>query len=359
MAQMDNIDEELAKPFKEALQVELKRRLGPKDPGQSYTSEGGTNTGAATFTLFSRKGKEVGGDIELTMIIAARSFALDRRVGTGRARREGLWSGLWNSQWRTLFEPGQADAAQLLGTIEFTSHYAEDGRVRGHFQEGNVHFRRRVECRKSISETKDPERFAKQVVQEIQGEEEAFHEHTEGQCDSLLDGALRSFRRALPVSNERFDWRPLRHALVRDMKALGKDGGVEKSAAALSDIAVECQDPTSGVVPYSKEIQPGRSEVVLAACLNNIGQAITYIAKIGYQLNSLATSPGVCPKYPTTYERYVCLENIGSLLADLGQVATYISAAASGCGSATLPSRPGPTSLAPLGFLFGGHGRAP
>ena len=28
----------------------------------------------------------------------------------------------------------------------------------------------------------------------------------------------------------------------------------------------------------------------------------------------------------------MCTENIGSLLADLGQVATYLSAAASGCG---------------------------
>eukprot|EP00435_Cladocopium_sp_Y103_P046075 s704_g13.t1 len=112
--------------------------------------------------------------------------------------------------------------------------------------------------------------------------------------------------------------------------------GVEKSAAALSDIAVECRDPTTGDVPYSKAVKPGREDILLAACLNNIGQALSYIGKIGYQLNDLATAPGVCPEYPTTYERYVCTENIGSLLADLGQVATYLSAAASGCGDTTL-----------------------
>lgn len=112
--------------------------------------------------------------------------------------------------------------------------------------------------------------------------------------------------------------------------------GVEKSAAALSDIAVECRDPTMGDVPYSKAVKPGREDILLAACLNNIGQALSYIGKIGYQLNDLATAPGVCPEYSTSYERYVCTENIGSLLADLGQVATYLSAAASGCGHTTL-----------------------
>lgn len=112
--------------------------------------------------------------------------------------------------------------------------------------------------------------------------------------------------------------------------------GVEKSAAALSDIAVECRDPTMGDVPYSKAVKPGREDILLAACLNNIGQALSYIGKIGYQLNDLATAPGVCPEYPSNYQRYVCTENIGSLLADLGQVATYLSAAASGCGDTTL-----------------------
>lgn len=161
-------------------------------------------------------------------------------------------------------------------------------------------------------------------------------------CASQINGIISSFFAVSQYVSDSIYTCPPPNQVKSEYRAKCSMGisvlvsGVEKSAAALSDIAVECQDPTSGVVPYSKEIQPGRSEVVLAACLNNIGQAITYIAKIGYQLNSLATSPGVCPKYPTTYERYVCLENIGSLLADLGQVATYISAAASGCGSATL-----------------------
>ncbi|CAE7553448.1 klc-2, partial [Symbiodinium sp. CCMP2456] len=68
--------------------------------------------------------------------------------------------------------------------------------------------------------------------------------------------------------------------------------GATKSASALSDIAVQCADPTNGDIPYSKEIDPDRAPQNLAACLNNIGQAIDYIVKVAYQLNSLATEPG-------------------------------------------------------------------
>lgn len=112
--------------------------------------------------------------------------------------------------------------------------------------------------------------------------------------------------------------------------------GATKSASALSDIAVQCADPTNGDIPYSREIDPDRAPQVLAACLNNIGQAIDYIVKTAYELNALATEPGHCPKFPTTYQRYICTEHIASLLADLGQVATYLSGAASGCGRTTL-----------------------
>ncbi|CAK8996609.1 unnamed protein product [Durusdinium trenchii] len=112
--------------------------------------------------------------------------------------------------------------------------------------------------------------------------------------------------------------------------------GLTKSAAALSDIAVECKDPTTGLIPYAKEFEPGREEIILAACLNNIGQGMSYLARVGYELNTIATAPGVCPKYPSSNQREVCMENIGSLLADIGQVATYFSAAASGCGAMNL-----------------------
>ena len=39
------------------------------------------------------------------------------------------------------------------------------------------------------------------------------------------------------------------------------------------------RDPTMGDVPYSKAVKPGREDILLAACLNNIGQALSYIGK--------------------------------------------------------------------------------
>ncbi|CAJ1361006.1 unnamed protein product [Effrenium voratum] len=111
--------------------------------------------------------------------------------------------------------------------------------------------------------------------------------------------------------------------------------GLTKSSSALSDIAVQCADPFTQA--YAKPVKAGREMVNLAACLNNVGQATAYVAKAGFALNDVATQPGKCPKYPTQYQRYECTKNIGALLADLGQIATYLSGAASGCGEILVP----------------------
>ncbi|CAK8996611.1 unnamed protein product [Durusdinium trenchii] len=112
--------------------------------------------------------------------------------------------------------------------------------------------------------------------------------------------------------------------------------GLTKTAAAMSDISVQCKDPTTGLVPYSKHFEQGRERVMLAACLDNVGQAISFLARVGYQLNTIATAPGVCPESPSTYEREVCMLSISCLIADLGQMTTFLAGAASGCGSTYL-----------------------
>lgn len=89
-------------------------------------------------------------------------------------------------------------------------------------------------------------------------------------------------------------------------------------------------------MPYSKANTPGREGILLAACINNIGQAMSYLARAGYQLNTVATAPGKCPEQPTAYEREVCAEAIATLLADIAQVATFLAGAAAGCGNSTL-----------------------
>ena len=61
---MENIDSELARPFIEALDVELRRHLAACYPQNMAM-------GAASYSVQS-SGKEVGGDIELKVIIAAR-----------------------------------------------------------------------------------------------------------------------------------------------------------------------------------------------------------------------------------------------------------------------------------------------
>ncbi|CAE8599503.1 unnamed protein product [Polarella glacialis] len=203
-AEVDGIDEKLSKPFKIALEVELDRyiteRYGERSGGSSSSS-----SGAAASAVHVFKGKEVGGSVGLNILISSR-----------QARPRGLWAGAWSSNWRVSFKPGQAEPVKLAGMIEFTTHYSEDG---------NVQFKRTAKPRAAIQETMDPGRFALAMVAAIRGLEDKFHEATEVHCETFGEESLKSLRRVLPLSKERFDWRPLRHALVRDMKAIGKEGG--------------------------------------------------------------------------------------------------------------------------------------
>jgi len=194
LAELKDVDHKVAAPFKEALQAELDSYIADR-----YAARGGSSTGAATGTVQSSSGEEVGNDVELKVLISAR-----------RARPHGLWAGQWTSQWRIRLAPAQAEPAQLAGIIEFTTHYSEDG---------NVHFKRTDKPRLKIAETTDPEIFAQQVIKAIHNVEDKFHEETEVQCESYGDGVFKSLRRSMPVSKERFDWRPLRQAIVKDMKA--------------------------------------------------------------------------------------------------------------------------------------------
>eukprot|EP00418_Pyrodinium_bahamense_P051009 CAMPEP_0179179658 /NCGR_PEP_ID=MMETSP0796-20121207/88919_1 /TAXON_ID=73915 /ORGANISM="Pyrodinium bahamense, Strain pbaha01" /LENGTH=264 /DNA_ID=CAMNT_0020883327 /DNA_START=129 /DNA_END=923 /DNA_ORIENTATION=+ len=198
-AEMLGIDLEAAKPFQAALQRKLDCYLASHFP----TSDG--RDGRATGIVYTSHGKDIGGDIELRVIISSY-----------RARPRGYWAGIWSSQWRIVFVPEQPEPAKLAGLIEFKTHYTEDG---------NVHFHRKAIKSAKVAETTDCEKFATELMAAIGRLEEEFHANTEEVCDSYGTGALKAMRRVLPLSKERFDWRPIRHALVRDMKAVGKEGG--------------------------------------------------------------------------------------------------------------------------------------
>jgi len=195
-AEMEGIDLETARPFQAAVQAELDAYLARHFPPSDGTAAG---------SVYVSHGKDIGGDIELRIVISSR-----------RARPRGFWAGSWSSQWRILFVPEQQDPAKLAGIIEFKSHYAEDG---------NVHFRRKATKVAKVTETADYGQFATELLATIGRLESEFHEATEDVCESFGTGTLKAMRRALPLTKERFDWRPTRHALVRDMKAAEKEGG--------------------------------------------------------------------------------------------------------------------------------------
>lgn len=190
--------------FKLALEAELVPYVAERFPKPTSSSLQGCE-GIGGFAVFIGKGQEVGsGDIELRIILSCR-----------RARPRGHWSGMWGSQWRIMFVPEQKDPAQLGGIVEFKTHYAEDS---------NVHFRRKLVRKTKIVETTNPEKWAREVVAAIARIEDEFHGVTEDVSLGLGVGALKSLRRVLPLSKERFDWRPIRHALVRDMKSVEHKG---------------------------------------------------------------------------------------------------------------------------------------
>jgi len=139
-------------------------------------------------------------------------------VSSRHARPRACWAGSWGSTWSISFTPGQAKQAVLAGQVVFMSHYCE---------ESNVQMQRRHKVRSMVTASTDAAVFARNVVAAIGDAEDSFQENTDDLCASFGNGVLKGLRRVLPLSRERFDWKPLRHALVRDMKeaATSREGG--------------------------------------------------------------------------------------------------------------------------------------
>mmetsp|Transcript_41404 Transcript_41404/g.128706 ORF Transcript_41404/g.128706 Transcript_41404/m.128706 type:complete len:317 (-) Transcript_41404:147-1097(-) len=192
-AEMQKANIEAAKPFQEALQLELDRYVAGHFPAAD---------GAACGCAYINPGKD-SDSVELRVYLSSQ-----------RARPQGYWAGTWTSQWRVVFAPGQRTAAKLGGIIEFRSSYSEDG---------NVQLRRKATRIGEVSQTADSQRFAFELVAAIARFEEDFHLNTEDTCETYGAGTLKAMRRLLPLAKERFDWRPIRHSLVRDMKAASKE----------------------------------------------------------------------------------------------------------------------------------------
>jgi len=116
--------------------------------------------------------------------------------------------------------------------------------------------------------------------------------------------------------------------------------GLTKSTAAASDVAQQCRDPAT--TPYSLPIASGQQAGVRAACMINVGQASTYLAKVGLSMNGIVDhckAPGATPNNGARFnwwEQAACGQEMGGEFANIGQVATYLAAAASDCGTTIL-----------------------
>lgn len=185
-----------AKPYRDAVEIELDAYLAGHFP-----QAGGAIAGGAAYLESS--GSTPG------------SFTVRIAISSRQCRPRGYWAGTWASSWSVTFDPQGKGPVVVEGTICFATHYAEDG---------NVHFRRKVDRSESIACAADAASFGRDLVRAVRNAEEAFHSETDDLCSAFGGGSLKVMRRVLPLSKERFDWRPIRHALVRDMKDASKDG---------------------------------------------------------------------------------------------------------------------------------------
>uniref|UniRef100_A0A7S1A8A3 F-actin-capping protein subunit alpha n=1 Tax=Noctiluca scintillans TaxID=2966 RepID=A0A7S1A8A3_NOCSC len=136
-----------------------------------------------------------------------------RVVRSSRCTRpQGFWSVRWSSTWHVTWAIGQDAPIVACGRIDFRTHYGEDG---------NMHFRHGDEKTVCVKETSDPAAFARELISWIRKAEGQFVDEVTELCAGF--GGLKSFRRTLSLSKERFDWRPVRHALIRDVKGALKD----------------------------------------------------------------------------------------------------------------------------------------
>jgi len=184
----DSLLTEFVEPYRLAVE-----RVIDKYAEDFYPPRGGIATGEC-FSIGANSST-----IQLQMLLVSRF-----------SRPKAYWSGVWNSVWNLTFTPGVDQSAVLDGYIDFSTHSSEDA---------NMHFHRKQKIKVDIEIKADLAEFGDLVIGKIGAEEREFHEETEEICHTFGSTALKAMRRLLPMSKERFDWRPIRHALVKDMKS--------------------------------------------------------------------------------------------------------------------------------------------
>eukprot|EP00746_Dinoflagellata_sp_MGD_P154204 gnl/MRDRNA2_/MRDRNA2_84694_c0_seq3.p1 gnl/MRDRNA2_/MRDRNA2_84694_c0~~gnl/MRDRNA2_/MRDRNA2_84694_c0_seq3.p1 ORF type:complete len:329 (+),score=68.23 gnl/MRDRNA2_/MRDRNA2_84694_c0_seq3:69-989(+) len=121
-----------------------------------------------------------------------------------------FWSASWSSNYHMKFMPnGRPD--KLIGKIEIFGHYFEDG---------NVQMKNVKDVKVEVDVKGKADVFADRFVDAVANAESNVQTALEDFFITFGESTFKCLRRTFPLSMEKFDWHPQRHALVKDMKGI-------------------------------------------------------------------------------------------------------------------------------------------
>eukprot|EP00929_Paragymnodinium_shiwhaense_P108101 TRINITY_DN74427_c0_g1_i1.p1 TRINITY_DN74427_c0_g1~~TRINITY_DN74427_c0_g1_i1.p1 ORF type:complete len:453 (-),score=65.84 TRINITY_DN74427_c0_g1_i1:577-1935(-) len=111
--------------------------------------------------------------------------------------------------------------------------------------------------------------------------------------------------------------------------------GLTKTTAALSDVAQQCAYVrTTHASPYFRfPINKDRIGLTKLSCVVNVGQAVSYAARIGLKVTGSMFKNRTCEHGSKWFNVADCVAELGGELANIGQVATYVAGAVVTCGN--------------------------
>lgn len=151
--------------------------------------------------------------------VGAQVFVLDGDCATIEAsivisvnnqKLRNFWTASWSSNYHIKFMPnGRPD--KLLGKIEILGHYFEDG---------NVQMKNVKDVKVELDVKGKADVFAGRLIDAVELAESNVQSALEDFFITFGESTFKCLRRTFPMSMEKFDWHPQRHALVKDMKAI-------------------------------------------------------------------------------------------------------------------------------------------
>ncbi|KAI8823584.1 F-actin-capping protein subunit alpha [Fimicolochytrium jonesii] len=103
-----------------------------------------------------------------------------------------FWNGRWRSVWIT--QPG---ATEVTGSLKVNVHYYEDG---------NVQLTANKDITFSVTDSGDPQAFAKAVIKQIAKAESDFQVALSEKFAEMSESIFKALRRALPITRSKINW---------------------------------------------------------------------------------------------------------------------------------------------------------